>query len=226
MRLYLLATPIGNLEDITIRALSVLRQVDLIVCEDTRVTQRLLTRYKITKPLLSFHQHSKDNSLLKITSCLQTNQQVAYVTDAGTPGISDPGGLLVEKLYKKFGDDLEIVPLPGPAAAVAALSVSGFPVDRFIFMGFVPHKKGRQTFLRQIDQTEIAIVCYESVHRINKFLQELIIYIPQRKIMLARELTKKFERIYRGYPNQVAEKLKDDKVKGEFVLVIAPKFFE
>lgn len=226
MNLYVIATPIGNLEDITIRALNILKIVDFIVCEDTRVTKRLLENYQISKPLFSYHQHSGERVIEKIKELLKADQSIAYLSDAGTPGISDPGGKLVETLVKEFDDNLKIIPLPGPSAILAALSVSGFPTDSFLFLGFVPNKKGRQTYLKQIAEQNITVVCYESVYRIEKFLNEIDLLMPKRKLMLGRELTKKFECLYRGYPHEILVKLKNDKVKGEFVIVFAPANFK
>lgn len=226
MNFYVIATPIGNLEDITIRAINVLKKVDIIVCEDTRVTKRLLDHYQINKPLFSYHQHSGNNIIIKIKEWLKENNSVAYLSDAGTPGISDPGGKLVATLAEELADNLKIIPLPGPSAVLTALSVSGFPTDNFLFMGFVPHKKSRQTYIKQIVDKKQTVVCYESVHRIEKFLNEIGLLMPKRQIMLARELTKKFECLYRGYPQDVLSKLKNDKIKGEFVIVFAPTNFK
>ncbi len=226
MNFYVIATPIGNLEDITIRALKVLQSVDIIVCEDTRVTKRLLDHYQINKPLLSYHQHSGNQVIVKIQALLKKNKNVAYLSDAGTPGISDPGGKLVAQLAETLDDNLKIIPLPGPSAILAALSVSGFPTDNFLFIGFVPHKKGRQTYLKQLVDLKVTVVCYESVYRIEKLLNELNILMPQRQLMVGRELTKKFECIYRGQPQEILVKLKNDKVKGEFVVVFAPVNFQ
>ncbi len=225
MNFFVIATPIGNLEDITLRAINVLKSVDVVVCEDTRVTKRLLNHYQIDKPLFSYHQHSSNQIVLKIIELLKKNKSVAYLSDAGTPGISDPGGKLVAELHDKLADDLKIIPLPGASAVMAALSVSGFPTDKFLFMGFVPHKKGRQTYLQTIANQNQTVVCYESVHRIEKFLNEIKTQMPKRQLMLGRELTKKFERLYRGNPAEISEQLKNDKVKGEFVVVFAPNNF-
>jgi 16S rRNA (cytidine1402-2'-O)-methyltransferase len=225
MKLYVLATPIGNLGDISNRALEILRSADLIVCEDTRVSKHLLDHYKISKPLYSYHQHSNSLVINKIIQKVSTGENIVYITDAGTPGISDPGGKLVAYLQYILKDKLQVIPIPGPSAMLAALSVSGFPTDSFLFVGFIPHKKGRQTILKKIQLSDITVVCYESVHRIEKLLAEIQVLMPERLIVVARELTKKFEKIYRGRPVEVAQNLKNDMVKGEFVVVFSPANF-
>jgi 16S rRNA (cytidine1402-2'-O)-methyltransferase len=219
--LYIVATPIGNLEDITLRAISVLTNADLILAEDTRVTKVLLERYNIKKDLLSYHEHSGLKKLDKIIDMLKEGSNLALVTDAGTPGISDPGNYLISEVLKHI-PDLKIVPVPGANAAVAALSISGFYSDKFVFFGFPPHKKGRQTFFRKIGDTPETIVFYESKHRIIRTLEELksIALLEDRRIMVARELTKQFETIYRGTAEEVLAELSKGNVLGEFVIVI------
>ncbi len=171
--LYIVATPIGNLEDLSFRALRVLREVDFILCEDTRVTKKLLSHYKITTPTISYHQHSKLSKVERILELLACGKDLALVSDAGTPGISDPGGKLIQAVLEKFIDAVKIESVPGPSAVIAALSISGLPADKFVFMGFPPHKKGRQTFLKKILESEWPVVVYESKHRIIRFLEEL-----------------------------------------------------
>lgn len=171
--LYIVATPIGNLEDISLRALRVLGEVDFILCEDTRVTGKLLAHFKIKTPTISFHQHSDLKKIDYVLSLLEGGKDLALVTDAGTPGISDPGGKLIQSVIEKFGDEIKVESVPGPSAVTAALSISGIPTDKFVFMGFPPHKKGRQTFLAKILESEFPVVVYESKHRIVKFLEEL-----------------------------------------------------
>src|SRR3989338_2985396 len=183
--LYIIATPIGNLKDITLRALEILQSVDLILCEDTRVTAKLLARYDIQKSLQSYHQHSKLARTEQIFRLLEEGKNIALVSDAGTPGISDPGGMLVEAVAEKFGDDVVVVPIPGANAALAALSVSGFPTDRFIFLGFPPHKKGRKTFFDEVAAREETQVFYESKHRIEKAFAELVARLGGRPIVVA-----------------------------------------
>lgn len=171
--LYIVATPIGNLEDISMRAIRILGEVDFVLCEDTRVSINLLKHYKIATPTISYHQHSDKNKIGRILELLDQGKNLALVTDAGTPGISDPGGLLVAAVLERFGDDVKIESVPGPSAVTAALSISGVSADKFIFLGFPPHKKGRQTFIKKIVESEYPVVVYESKHRIVKFLQEL-----------------------------------------------------
>lgn len=259
--LYIVATPIGNLKDITLRAIEVLKEVDMILCEDTRHTSRLLARYGISKPLVSYFQHSKLSKVEYIIDQLRHGKKIALVTDAGTPGISDPGGKLVEKLvslkvdkekntqtYKPENLQTEIIPIPGPSAVTAALSISGFPTDKFIFMGFPPHKKGREKYFKEITEAKYVVVFYESVHRIIKTLEQLsksLRGVPQkrddetiprksheiaaftpfarndeRKIVVCRELTKQFETVYRGNIQEVLESVKNDKIKGEYVIIM------
>lgn len=220
--LFIVATPIGNLEDISLRALRTLQEVDLILCEDTRVTRKLLDRYDIKKPLQSYHQHSKLAKTEYIADILASGKNVALVSDAGTPGISDPGGLLVEAVFKRFGNEVKIVPIPGANAALCALSVSGFPADRFVFLGFPPHKKGRKTFFEEAAAMRETVVFYESKHRIEKALDALTEYAENRHIVVARELTKQFEALYRGTPAECLAVLKADDMRGEFVVVMAP----
>ena len=218
--LYIVATPIGNLEDITLRALEILQSVDLILCEDTRVTSKLLAHYEIKKPLQSYHQHSKLAKVERILEAFEEGKNIALVSDAGTPGISDPGGMLVEAVAKRFSDSVVVVPIPGANAALAVLSVSGFPTDRFLFLGFPPHKKGRKTFFDEVAAREETQVFYESKHRIEKALTELAPRLADRPIIVARELTKQFETIYRGTAAECLAKLQHDKILGEFVVVI------
>ena len=216
--LWVVATPIGNLNDISERALKVLAMVDYIACEDTRVTSKLLARYKIQTSLLTYFQHSRLSQVNKIVGLLQAGNSIALVTDAGTPGLADPGGKLIAEVLNK---EIKVVPIPGPSALATALSIAGLPVDEFHFYGFLPHKKGRQTKLKEVVASSITSVLYESVHRIEKLLKQLIEYgVEQRQIVLARELTKKFETIYRGTAEDVLEQLQADRVKGEFVVII------
>lgn len=218
--LYIVATPIGNLKDITLRALEILKSVDLILCEDTRVTKKLLLKYEIEKPLWSYHQHSRLNKIEQIINELSLGKNIALVSDAGTPGISDPGGILIQTVYEKLGDDVKIVPIPGVNAAITALSISGFPADNFHFLGFPPNKKGRKTFFEKIAKIEETIVFYESKYRIEKALLELEKVIGIRQMIVCRELTKQFETIYRGSAGECLESLRKDKILGEFVVVI------
>ena len=236
--LYIVATPIGNLDDISPRAIFALSSSDIILAEDTRVTRLLLSKYGIDKPMSSYHQHSKIKKISEIIGLLEDGKTLSLVSDAGTPGISDPGNFLIQEILKEL-PDLKIVPIPGPNAAIAALSVSGFPTDKFVFLGFPPHKKGRQTFFRRIGGIEETVVFYESKHRILKALEELRelskvndpVKLPDgshgasRPIMIARELTKQFETIYRGTIEEVLSKLNKNKENqlGEFVVVLGPR---
>ncbi|MFC1598884.1 16S rRNA (cytidine(1402)-2'-O)-methyltransferase [Patescibacteria group bacterium] len=220
MNLYIIGTPIGNLEDISLRALRILKEVDIVLCEDTRVTRVLLDKCEIKTPTLSYFQHSKISKVNKIIELLKQDKDLALVTDAGTPGISDPGNKLISQVIQEFGDSVEIIPIPGPSAVISALSISGFPTDKFIFYGFLPHKKGKETILKEIIGNKFTSVFYESTHRILKTLAKLQELGLNKQVVVARELTKKFETIYRGNINQVLDQLNNDTTKGEFVVVI------
>lgn len=218
--LYIIATPIGNLEDLSFRALRVLKEVDLILCEDTRVTKKLLARYEISRPTVSYHQHSKLTKSKYILEQLEKGKSLALVSDAGTPSISDPGAKLVDYLTGQL-PDLKIIPIPGPSALIAGLSVSGFPANKFVFLGFPPIKKKRKKFFQGIKEISQTIVFYESPHRIVKTLKELKeVLNNQEKIIVCRELTKKFEIVYRGSVEEILEQIGDGKVKGEFVVIL------
>lgn len=217
--IYIVATPIGNLEDITLRALRILKEVDVVLCEDTRHTKRLLDKYEIKVETMSYHQHSKIAKIDKIVELLESGKHLALVSDAGTPGISDPGNMLVKHLVEKI-IDVNIVPIPGPSAVISALSISGSPTDSFVFLGFAPHKKGRQTFFKNIAEQKRTVVFYESPHRILKALGSMQEFFPEKNIVVCRELTKIYETVYRGKPDEVAKKITPEQIKGEFVLVI------
>jgi len=218
--LYIVATPIGNLEDVSSRALRILREVDLILCEDTRTTKKLLAHYRISKATVSYHQHSRLTKIKYILERLKQGRDLALVSEAGTPGISDPGTKLIGYLVDQL-PDLKIVPIPGPSALITALSIAGLSADKFIFLGFPPAKKKRKKFFEEVAQAKYTVVFYESPHRISKTLQELEdVLISQRQIVVCRELTKKFETIYRGTIEEVIEQIKKDKIKGEFVVII------
>lgn len=225
--LYIVATPIGNLQDISSRALETLKTVDFIICEDTRITSHLLARYEIQKPLVSYFQHSRLQKIEEIISRLADGQNAALVTDAGTPSISDPGGVLVNEVIKRLSDKVKIIPIPGPCAAIAALSISGFPADKFLFLGFPPHKKGRQKFFQRVFEADETVVFYESCHRIIKSLTQLrdllLTYNCQipTQLVVARELTKMFESVYRGTIEKVFEKVSHDPIKGEYVVIFS-----
>src|SRR3989344_2729888 len=214
--LYVVATPIGNMEDITLRALRVLREADFIICEDTRVTHKLFVMYDIKKERVSCHHHSSSQSMEGIIHRLKKGESAALVTDAGTPGISDPGNVFVSHA---LAEGVDVVSIPGPSALTAALSVAGIPTDKFTFFGFIPHKKGRKTFLLEIAESSYTAVFYESCHRIKKTLNELAPLIGDRHIIVCRELTKIFETVYRGTIADILGKVTE---KGEFVVILEP----
>ena len=218
--LYIIATPIGNLKDISLRALSVLKEVDLILCEDTRVTKKLLAHYQIKTPTLSYHQHSKLKKTEYIIQLLKKGKNLALVSDAGTPGISDPGNLLVKEAIERLGEKIKVVPIPGACALTCAASICGFPMDKFLFLGFLPTKRKRKKFFEEIANSKYPVIFYESPYRILKTLKELSAFLNEREIVVCRELTKKFETIYRGKINEVIKKLEKDKIKGEFTIII------
>lgn len=228
---YVVATPIGNLGDMTFRAIEILKSVDCILCEDTRTTGSLLKHFEITNKnteghskLLSFHSHSKLNRVEEIKEMIRNGKNIALVSDAGTPCISDPGVILIAELRKEFSNEIMISPIPGASALVSALSVSGIPVHEFTFKGFVPHKKGRETFFTEIAETPHTIVFYESVHRITKTLESLSDIIPKRNMILMRELTKLFEETVQGTAREISThfELNPEKMKGEFVVIVGP----
>lgn len=219
--LYIVATPIGNLDDLSRRARDTLAAVSVIYAEDTRVTAKLLQSQNIDTPMKSYHQHSTEKVVEGLVQVLRDGSDVALVSDAGTPGINDPGGALVAHVLREL-EGVVITPIPGPNAAIAALSVSGFPADRYRYLGFVPHKKGRQTFFAQLAEHSETQVFYESKHRIQRALEQMRNVLGERSIVVARELTKQFETFYRGTAAEVAEQLTDDEIRGEFVVVVGP----
>jgi 16S rRNA (cytidine1402-2'-O)-methyltransferase len=222
-KLYLVATPIGNLEDITIRALRILKEVDLILAEDTRRAKILLNKYEINRPLTSYYEHTPIKKMENIVNQIKSGKNIALISEAGTPGISDPGQGLVNFLLERI-PGLDIVPIPGPNAAVASLSVSGFPTDRFLYLGFLPKKKGRQKLLENlesiIENYQYTVIFYESPYRIIKTLRDCQAILGDREVVVCRELTKKFEEIYRG---KLSEILKKVQPKGEFVVILKGK---
>jgi len=219
-KLYIVSTPIGNLKDISFRAVEILNEVEYILCEDTRVTSVLLKHYNVIKHLISFNAVSETGKIPAIVERLQNGQSYALVSDSGTPGISDPGVRLISAVMKQ---GLEVIPVPGATALISALTISGLPTDSFVFEGFLPQKKGRQKKLKELADEKRTIVLYESSHRILKLIDEMVEYIPERFIVVCRELTKKFEETWRGYPFEIKESLVSKIIKGEFVVVIAPK---
>ncbi|MFA5838546.1 MAG: 16S rRNA (cytidine(1402)-2'-O)-methyltransferase [Candidatus Paceibacterota bacterium] len=221
---FIIATPIGNLEDITLRAIRTLKEVDLVLCEDTRVTKKLLDKYEIKTPTMSYHSQSKLSKIDKILDLIEERKTLALVSDAGTPCISDPGSLLVSKIKEKFLEDIQIIPIPGPSAVISALSGAGVPVSDFLFLGFLPHKKGRETLFKEISESKRTVVFFESPHRILKTLESLKKYLKDnKKITIARELTKIYEQIISGDSEELLSYFNKnkDKIKGEFVVIIS-----
>lgn len=219
--LFIVPTPIGNLEDITLRALRILKEVDLIIAEDTRQSIKLLNHYEIKKPLQSYHMHNEHKVLQYYVNELLDGKNIALISDAGTPAISDPGFLLVRESLK---NSIKVDCLPGATAFVPALVKSGLPADSFCFEGFLPEKKGRQTMLKKLCEEERTIILYESPHRIVKTLKQFVEYFgAERQISVSRELTKTFEETVNGTVQEVLNHFENNTVKGEFVIVIDGK---
>jgi 16S rRNA (cytidine1402-2'-O)-methyltransferase len=219
--LYLVPTPIGNLKDITLRALDVLNDVDLILAEDTRTSSHLLNHYQITKPISPYHQHNEHKIVQHLVDQLKVGKKIALLTDAGTPGISDPAFLLVRECVRI---DVKVECLPGATAFVPALVNSGIPANRFVFEGFLPLKKGRQTMLKQLAEEERTMLFYESPVRLVKTLEDFIQHFgAERQCCVSRELTKLFEENKRGNLQEVCDYFKQKEVKGEIVIVVAGK---
>ncbi len=223
--LSIVATPIGNLGDITLRAIETLRQADVIACEDTRVTAKLLQKYDIEKPLVIYHARSGRLAASRVLTLLGEGKRVALVTDAGTPGISDPGAELVREVRDRLDGDVTIEAIAGPAALTAALSITGIPCADFTFLGFLPHKKGRETLFKEIAAGKRTYVFYESPHRLTKALASLTkVLDDNRLVAVCRELTKIHESVIRGSAEEVERhfKLHPDQVRGEVVIVVGP----
>ncbi|MGD0338160.1 MAG: 16S rRNA (cytidine(1402)-2'-O)-methyltransferase [Bacteroidota bacterium] len=218
--LFIVATPIGNLGDITVRALEILKSVDLIAAEDTRTTKILLDHFEIKKPIISFYSYNEQRRVPDLIDKLEQGQSIALVSDAGTPGISDPAYSIVRAAIDA---DVPVVPIPGPTAFVAALVVSGLSADAFVFEGFLPAKKGRQTMLKRLAKEERTVILYESPHKVLRTLADIQQYFGDRRIAVARELTKKFEEVLRGSVSSVLEHFSSRNIKGEFVIVIEGK---
>ncbi len=217
--LYIVATPIGNLGDMTLRAIETLQAVDTVLSEDTRVTGNLLRHFDIKKPQVSFHEHTEADKAEKLIARMKGGENMALVTDAGTPGISDPGNVLVA-LAAAAG--IRVVPIPGANALGAIVSVAGIDMREFVFRGFPPHKKGRQTFFQSVADSVLPVIYYESPHRVVKNLELLMELAPNKKLILGRELTKIFEEVVRGSISEVKTYLegKAGKMKGEFTIVV------
>ena len=219
--LYIIGTPIGNLKDITFRALETLKEVDLILAEDTRITRKLLNHYNIRTPLKSYHEHSPESVYKFINEELKQGKNIALVTDAGTPAISDPGSQLVHYVISHLSSVI-VSPIPGPSAVTAALSASGLNADRFTFLGYPPHKKGRHTFFQNLKEIKNRpLVLYESPHRLQKTLAALgAIFGQNQEIVVAKELTKIHEEIWRGQVETALSYFVEEKGKGEFVIIL------
>ncbi len=217
-KLYIVATPIGNLKDISYRAVETLQEVDFIACEDTRKTKVLCNFYNIETKLISYHDFNKEKKTADLIKRLKMGESMALVSDAGTPAISDPGFYLVREARN---EGLEVYGIPGPCAFINALAISGFPTDSFSFYGFMPPKKGRQKFKEKLVADPKTLILYESVHRIIKTLTELGEIMPARKVAVAREMTKKFEEFIFGDFEEVIKTLEAGNIKGEFVILIS-----
>lgn len=221
MSLYIIATPIGNLEDMTLRAIRILKECDLVLCEDTRETRKLLNHYEIKTMTQSYHAQSKLSKIDSIIAMLADGRNIALVSDAGTPAISDPGSLLVKKVREEL-PEMEILSVPGPSALTSAFSTSGIVGGEFTFLGFLPHKKGRETLFKEIAGGERPYIFYESPHRLMKTLESLVKFSPLKQVQVAKEITKIFEQYVIGTPKDVLEYFtkNPDKVRGEFVVIV------
>ncbi len=224
MSLYIIATPLGNLEDITLRAIRILKECDLVLCEDTRETRKLLNHYEIKTMTQSYHAQSKLSKIDSIIAMLADGRNIALVSDAGTPAISDPGSLLIKKVREEL-PEMEILSVPGPSALTSAFSTSGIVGGEFTFLGFLPHKKGRETLFKEIADGERPYIFYESPHRLMKTLESLVKFSPEKQVQVAKEITKIFEQYVIGTPKEVLEYFtkNPDKVRGEFVVIVYNK---
>lgn len=222
--LYVVATPIGNLEDISTRALSVLAEASLVLCEDTRVTRKLLTHFEIKTPTTSYHEYTGPAKLRALVDRIAKGETMALVSDAGTPGVSDPGARFVAELVAVGGRDVKIVPIPGPSAVTTLLSAAGLPAGAYVFHGFPPHKKGRMAFWKTVAAEERTSVFFESPHRVEKAVTELsALCAPERRIVIGRELTKMFESVRYGKMKDATELLASEPIKGEYVIAVEGK---
>ncbi len=216
---FVVATPIGNLKDITLRAIETLKEVDIILAEDTRKAKILLQYFNIHKPVVSYHQHSTPRKLDQILKWLKEGKKIALISEAGTPGISDPGNELISKIIEVFGEKIKIIPIPGPSAVTAIASVSGFPMQKFLFLGFVPKRK-QNKFFQEIINSKYPVIFFESPYRIIKTLTRLAQLNKNLKIVVGRELTKRFETIYYGNIEEIIEKIQKAPIKGEYTVVV------
>ena len=215
--LYIVATPIGNLEDMTLRGIRILKEVNYIFAEDTRVTKKLLNHFEIENTVYRYDEHTKMHQIANVINLLKEGKDIALVTDAGTPCISDPGYELVDAAHK---EGIKVVPIPGASALTASASAAGISMRRFCFEGFLPKKKGRQTLLKSLAQEERTIIIYESPFRIEKTLRDIEEFIGVREVVIVREITKIYEEILRGTTTELIEKLAKNPIKGEIVLLI------
>jgi len=219
MALFVVATPIGNLEDITLRAVRVLKEVNLIAAENVLQTKKLLAKYNIATSLIRIHQHSRPDQLRRLIERLERGEDIAYVTDAGTPGVSDPGGQLVELAQAA---EVAVVPIPGASALTTLLSVAGIPTDSFMFVGFLPKKKGRQSLWQELAQLDVPIILFESPNRVIKTLQEIQARLGERRVIVGRELTKLYEEILQLSVGEAIKHFSNQPPRGEFVIIIQP----
>lgn len=215
--LYIVATPIGNLEDITLRAIRILKEVDYVFAEDTRVTKKLLNHLEIEATIYRYDEHTKQHQVENIVNLLKEGKNIALVTDAGTPCISDPGYEVVDEALK---NDIKVVPIPGVSAMTAAASVAGVSMRRFVFEGFLPKKKGRQTLLKSFADEKRTIMFFESPHRVVRTLKDIEEFIGEREVVLIREITKIYEEIVRGTTKELIEKFENKTLKGEYVIIV------
>jgi 16S rRNA (cytidine1402-2'-O)-methyltransferase len=219
--LYIVSTPIGNLEDITLRALRILREVDWVAAEDTRYTGLLLKHFNIQKPLTSYFEGNEMKKREFILSKLKQGNRIALVSDAGTPGISDPGFRLIQLVIE---NEIPVVPIPGPSAVITALSISGLPTDAFLFKGFLPHKsKKRRDLIKQLEEIKETLIFYESPHRLSETLRDILDLFGDREMVLTRELTKMYEEVLRGKVSEIQTQMRERKLKGEITLIISGK---
>ncbi len=223
-RLYVVATPIGNLDDMSPRALQALSEAQLVLCEDTRMTRKIMSHFELKTALTSYHEYTGPGKIRQLVARITAGETMALVSDAGTPGISDPGAKFVSELVREAGSAVKIVPIPGPSAAIALLSASGLYADSYVFHGFPPHKKGRMGFWKAIAEEERTSVFYESPHRVEKAVAELVpLCAPDRKIVIGRELTKVYESIRYGTMDEAIGLLASEPIKGEYVIAIEGK---
>lgn len=222
--LYVVATPIGNLEDLSPRAIRVMKEASLVLAEDTRVTRKLMTHFGIATPVTSVHEYTGAGKMKALVAEIADGKTMALVTDAGTPAVSDPGAAFVTELVRAVGEMAKVVAVPGPSAVTALLSISGLHADRFSFFGFPPHKKGRQKFWKEVAASGMTAVFFESPHRVEKAMVELAaLCAPERRVVIGRELTKVFESVRYGTMGEAVKLLASEPIKGEYVIALEAK---